>query len=61
MGQEKEKVEVYEIENKKYTVISRNVNEEENIDLLYNVLCKYALSKLNRLKIDCKYTIQKEV
>lgn len=46
MGQEKEKVEVYEIENKKYTVISRNVNEEENIDLLYNVLCKYALSKI---------------
>lgn len=43
---EREKVEVYEIENKKYTVISKCVENLNNIDRLYDVLCKFAVSKL---------------
>ena len=44
---EKERIEVYEIDNKKYTVISKCVENPNNIDRLYDVLCKFAISKLN--------------
>ena len=44
---ENKKVQVYEIDNKKYTVISKSIENTENIEKLYNVLCKFAISKLN--------------
>lgn len=44
---EREKIEVYEIDNKKYTVISKNVDNPNNVEKLYNILCKFALSKIN--------------
>ncbi len=40
-------VEIYEIDNKKYTVITKCVNNVQNIDGLYDVICKYIVSKLN--------------
>lgn len=50
----KEKREIYEIDGKKYTVISRVIDNPNNIDRLYEVLAKYALAKLN----DEKQTMQ---
>ena len=44
---QKEQVEVFEIENKKYTVITRCIENSQNTDKLYNIFCKYAISKLN--------------
>ena len=44
---EKERIEVYEIEDKKYTVISKCVDNLNNIDTLYDVLCEFAVAKLN--------------
>ncbi len=38
---------IYEINNKKYTVITRNVESVQNIDKLYEVICRYAISKTN--------------
>lgn len=43
----KERREIYEIDGKKYTVISRVMDTPNNIDRLYEVLAKYALAKLN--------------
>ena len=43
----KERREIYEIDGKKYTVISRVMDTPNNIDRLYEVLDKYALAKLN--------------
>lgn len=43
----KERKEVYEIDNKKYTVISKCGENPNSIDMLYNVLCKVVISKLN--------------
>ena len=45
--EENEKIQIYEIDNKKYTVITRCINNPNNVDKLYNLMCKYALSKLN--------------
>ena len=42
-----EKLEIYEINNKKYTVITKYIDNSENIEKLYDVLCKFAISKLN--------------
>lgn len=42
-----EKEEVYEIDGKKYTVITRCKQDSENIDKLYNILSKFIISKLN--------------
>ena len=44
---QKEQVEVFEIENKKYTVITRCIENSLDTDNLYNIFCKYAISKLN--------------
>ena len=44
---ENEKIQIYEIDNKKYTVLTRCINNPNNIDKLYDLLCKYAVSKLN--------------
>lgn len=50
MGQneENEKIEIYEIENKKYTVVTKCIEEKESIDKLYNLLCKHVISRLNK-------------
>ncbi len=37
----------YEINNKKYTVITRSVENVQNVDKLYDVICKYAISLIN--------------
>ena len=50
MVQEDKKEEnttIYKIDNKKYTVITRCVEDVQNIDNLYNVICKYAVSQIN--------------
>lgn len=39
--------EIYEIDNKKYKVISKCVDSPNNIEKLYDVLCEFVLSKLN--------------
>lgn len=41
------KVKTYEIDNKKYTIITSCVDGCESIDKLYDVLCKFAISKLD--------------
>ncbi len=38
----------YEIENKKYTVVTRCVENVQSIDKLYNVICKYVISQINK-------------
>lgn len=40
-------VTTYEIDNKKYTVITRCVDNAQNIDKLYDVICKYVISQIN--------------
>ncbi len=37
----------YEIDNKKYTVITRCIENVQNMDKLYDVICKYAISEIN--------------
>ena len=43
----KERVKIYEIDDKKYTVISKCVDNTKSIDNLYSVLCRFAMSKLD--------------
>ena len=40
-------VTTYEIDDKKYTVITRCDDNVQNIDKLYDVICKYAISQIN--------------
>ncbi len=40
------KRKIYEIDGKKYTVISRVIDNPNNIDRLYDVLAKFALERL---------------
>ena len=40
-------VTTYEIDNKKYTVITKCADNAQNIDKLYNLICKYAISQIN--------------
>ncbi len=40
-------VSTYEIDNKKYTVITKCIENVQNIDGLYDVICKYAISQIN--------------
>lgn len=42
----KEEKEVYEIDNKKYTVITRTIENAESLNNLYKAFSKYALKKL---------------
>lgn len=44
---ENEKIEIYEIENKKYRVITKCIENTQSVDKLYNILCKFAVNKLN--------------
>lgn len=43
----KKNVSIYEIDNKKYTVISTYNVKEENVDKLYEILCKYIISQID--------------
>jgi len=47
MMSKKEEVHFYEIDGKKYTVISKVVDNPKSIDKLYEILAKYALKRLN--------------
>lgn len=42
-----EEKEVYDIDNKKYTVIARTIENAESLDKLYEAFSKYALKKLS--------------
>ena len=42
-----EEKQIVEVDNKKYTVITRCVEDVQSIDNLYNVICKYAVSQIN--------------
>ena len=43
----KEEKEVYDIDNKKYTIIARTIENAKSIDTLYEAFSKYALKKLS--------------
>ena len=43
----KENTAIYEIDNKKYTVITKCVENVQNVNKLYDVICKYAISQIN--------------
>ncbi len=43
----RQNVATYEIDHKKYTVITRCIENVQNTDKLYDVLCKYAISQIN--------------
>lgn len=40
-----ESITNYEIEDKKYTVITKTVEKPETIDKLYDIICQYIISK----------------
>lgn len=42
-----EEKEIYEIDNQKYTVITRTIENAESINNLYIALSKYAIKKLS--------------
>lgn len=46
-----EKIRTYKIENKKYTVITKNIEKTETIDKLYEVICQYIISQRNENNI----------
>lgn len=43
----KEEKEIYEIDNQKYTVTTRTIENAKSLDNLYKAFSKYALNKLN--------------
>ena len=46
-NQREENKTIYEINNKKYTVITRTIANVQNLDKLYDAICKYAISQIN--------------
>ena len=42
---------VYEVNNKKYIVISKVAENSNNTDGIYNLVTEYVLEKLNKIKI----------
>ena len=42
-----EEKEVYEIDNKKFTVITRTIENAESMNNLYKAFSKYAIKKLS--------------
>lgn len=42
----RQSVTIYEIDDKKYTVITKCVEDVQNMNKLYDVICKYAISQL---------------
>ena len=43
----RQNVTTYQIDNKRYTVITRTIDNAQNIDKLYDVICKYIISQIN--------------
>lgn len=43
----KQNITIYEIDKKKYTVITKCIENVENTDKLYDILCQYAISQIN--------------
>lgn len=43
----RQNVTIYEIDNKKYTVITKYTDNPQSIDKLYDVICKYIISQIN--------------
>lgn len=50
MMSKKEEVHFYEIDGKKYTVISKVVDDLKSADKLYEILANYALRRLNEME-----------
>lgn len=44
---DRQNVTIYEIDGKKYTVITKCVENAKNKDKLYDVICKYIVSQIN--------------
>ncbi len=42
-----ESITTYKIEDKEYTVITRCIEKAENIDKLYDIVCKYIISQIS--------------
>lgn len=40
-------VTIYEIDDRKYTVITKCVENVQNMDKLYELICKYVISQIN--------------
>ena len=49
MMSKKEEVHFYEIDGKKYTVISKVVDNLKSADKVYEILAKYVLRRLNEM------------
>ncbi len=45
-NEKRQNVTTYEIDNKKYTVITKCVENVQNTNKLYDVICKYAISQI---------------
>ena len=43
----KQNMTIYEIDNKKYTVITECIENGQSIDKLYEIICKYASSQIS--------------
>ncbi len=43
----RQNITTYEINNKKYTIITRCIENVQNTDKLYEAICKYAISQIN--------------
>lgn len=46
-NEKRQNVTTYEIDNKKYTVITKCVENVQNTNKLYDVICKYAISQID--------------
>ncbi len=46
MGKHEEK-EIYEVDNQKYTVVTRTIDNAESMNNLYEAFSKYAIRKLS--------------
>ena len=44
---EKQKVTYYKVGNKTYKVTAKCIENTQSVDKLYDILCKYAIKKLN--------------
>lgn len=42
-----EEKEIYDIDNKKYTVIARTIENAESLDKLYEAFSRYAIKRLS--------------
>lgn len=50
----RQNVSTYELDNKTYTVITRCVDNAQNIDKLYDVICKYMVNYKRGVGYDSK-------